>query len=522
MSVEDLTDPLAKFLEETRLRFDPRTAPARTTAARRREHPLAGVVREVLGLGYGERAGSVFTRGRAPLRARTTPSAGALYPFEVMVALRETDDYRLHRYDIAAGCLDVLGRVTPGDVEALLDGPVRNGHVEDAPPRTSGRPLPQVVMAVVGRPWLSMRKYGLRGYFYTLLDGGHAATNLTLAASAAGLLPTVRLRFDRRRAAIALGLDGRAREPLVLITCEVPADGTPARRRAEVSGATAVPVLREAAPAASQEEPPQTEEREAWQTLAPVRAYDRGVVWSPRHGKVRPVAAAENRPGRERLPLPSLPDVALGSAGEFGRAAVSRTSAKGFLPRPVTRTVLAGVLSGLRQELTGDHADGPAPRLRVLARDIAGVPSGTHTYDPVTHELCHVDTRLPSAEEVLAACQNQEVVRHAAALLVLHTPLRDLLGPHGHQALAEVHFRAASAAQRICLGAALLDAGVTCLGGFDSTRIGWLTGLDGHGRPSGREEVVYVLALGVSDPTAVKWDRAPVAYSHGIGDPDND
>ncbi|MET0136653.1 MAG: nitroreductase family protein [Kibdelosporangium sp.] len=36
---------------------------------------------------------------------------------------------------------------------------------------------------LVGRPWLTMRKYGRRGYFYHLLDAGHAVLNLSVAAA---------------------------------------------------------------------------------------------------------------------------------------------------------------------------------------------------------------------------------------------------------------------------------------------------------------------------------------------------
>jgi nitroreductase len=105
----------------------------------------------------------------------------------------------------------------------------------------------------------------------------------------------------------------------------------------------------------------------------------------------------------------------------------------------------------------------------------------------------------------------QGVVHNAALLLVLHAPVRPLLGARGRQGLAELHFHAAATAQRLCLGAAEQGLGITCLGGFDTGRVADLVHLEGS------EEVVYVLAGGVPDESAVKWDRAPVAYSHGLG-----
>jgi SagB-type dehydrogenase family enzyme len=496
MSVEDLTDPLARFLDETRLRFDPQAVPV-APAPRYPAHPLAAVLSDVLGVGYGERGGPVFTRGRLSLRARTTPSAGARYPVEVLVAVRDPRGYRLHRYDTAANCVDAFANV-PGTEMAALLAPGSGRTRPPVPPAVG--PLPDAVIAVVGRPWLSMEKYGRRGYVYTHLDGGHATANLALAAAASGLRPTVRLRFDRRHAAAVLGLAGACREPLALVTCHAPADP----RRTHAGTAHARPVWREE-PGPSPE-PPGPAEQEAWRGVMPVSAYRRGVLRDPCPGSVRSVEApAGHEPGGP-VPLAD-PDPAL----PFSEAALRRTSAKGFLSRPLTTATLAGTLAGLRHELPVDHADGPAPRLRLLVRDVDGIPAGSYAYDPDAHRLLPAGAAAPAADAVLASCQNQEVVRNAAALVAVHIPLRTLLGPAGQQALAEVHFRAATAAQHICLGAAATGLGATCLGGFDSARVGSLVALDAD------EEVLYVLALGVPDPAAVKWDRAAVAYSHGRG-----
>jgi nitroreductase len=494
MSVEELTDPLARFLDEIRLRFDPRTVPAPAPSPRHAEHPLAYVVSDVLGVGYGERPGSVITKGHTRTRARTTPSAGALYPFEVLVALREADRYRLHLYDIAGNCLYTLPPLPAAEMAGLL-APHGDGTDPDA----------ALVFAVVGRPWLSMGKYGRRGYLYSQLDGAHAATSIALAAAHRGLRPTVRLRFDRRRAAAALGLEGLCREPQSLITCASPA-GDAAHTAAAPANPFAVPVWRH--DSEPRFEQPTAEEHEAWQGLSPVSAYYGGIPRAPRFGPVTSIAAPG--PVGERRPVPLAAAGALEPRG-FQNAAVTRTSAKGFQPRPLAADQLGKVLSGLRHGLVADCADGPAPGLRLLVRDVTGIAPGAYAYAPDTHELRPVRGGARPAADVAAACQNQAVVRHAAALLALHVPLEALLGPYGRQVLAEVHFHAASAAHRIGLQAAAHAVGATSLGGFDSARVADLTALASH------DEVVYVLALGVPDPSAVKWDRAPIAYSHGFG-----
>ncbi|MXP22785.1 hypothetical protein GIY30_15695 [Gordonia sp. HNM0687] len=83
---------------------------------------------------------------------RFVPSAGALYPYDVVITDPEFCS------------------------AAVLDPVTRKLRVPE------NTPLPTDVdhygWMVIGRPWLSMRKYGRRGYLYHLLDIGHALVNL--------------------------------------------------------------------------------------------------------------------------------------------------------------------------------------------------------------------------------------------------------------------------------------------------------------------------------------------------------
>ncbi|MEU6564538.1 nitroreductase family protein [Nocardia nova] len=86
--------------------------------------------------------------------ARAVPSAGATYPYEIL---------------LAAG---------PGGPIALVDPARRQLLIradDDFPLDAS-----EYWCLLVGRPWLSMRKYGPRGYLYHLVDSGHAIFNLAL------------------------------------------------------------------------------------------------------------------------------------------------------------------------------------------------------------------------------------------------------------------------------------------------------------------------------------------------------
>ncbi|WP_354642985.1 nitroreductase family protein [Kitasatospora camelliae] len=522
MGVEELTNPLlAGFWNETRLRSDLVPVPRSAEPPDPGMNPIWMRIAEVLGLGYGERSGSVITKGKTLMRARTTPSAGALYPFEVLVAFRGQGDYLLYHYD-AAGCsLRRLAALDPAEVAGLLSPGPGAGPDPLSPGTDGAEGLPDALVAVVARPWLAMRKYGRRGYLYTHLDGAHAATNIALAGADAGLTPVVRLRFDRRALSRVFGLDDLCREPQALVTLTAPAPGTPATGGAPAGSAGrpvnpfAVPIWRhEDGPGL---EAPDAPEREAWGLVSPVSTYHQprplplrfGTTASVRPGGTGRSGAPVALAGRDAGPGTSGP--AGGPTENFGAVVLGRQSAKGFLAKPLDAGALGRTLAAARGRVAVDCADGPPAGLRLLVRHVDGVPPGAYEYDPEGHRLLPVGGDGGTEEAVVAACMNQGVAADCALLLALHAPVRQLLGERGQQGLAELHFHAASTAQRLCLGAAAEDIGITCLGGFDAGRIAELALLEPE------EEVIYVLASGVADENAVKWDRAPIAYSHGYG-----
>lgn len=497
MSVEELTNPLLiDFWNETRLRS--RSAESnRAVDAPDPEMSVQWVrIAEILGLGYGERSGAVITKGRTLMRARTTPSAGALYPFEVLVAFQGADDYALYHYDVAGCYLRRLATVSRQDiVEVLSSDPEEES-------------LPAAVVAIVARPWKSMRKYGRRGYLYTHLDGAHAATNIALVSADEGFAPVVRLRFDRRRVSRAFGIEGICREPQALITLAVPPKdrGTDYRDlRDRALNPFAVPFWRHDSGLGLEE--PDGREREAWSQVSPVTTYHQPRDLPLRFGTTMSVQADPFDGGADTV---ALPRGGSGLVDGVGAVALRRQSAKGFLASPLDLDTLGRALAGLNGRTAVDCADGPLVSLRLLVRNVEGIASGAYAYDPAGHLLRPLGGDGGSEESVVAACMNQGVAADSAVVMALHAPERQLLGERGQQGLAELHFHAASTAQRLCLGATAHGFGLTCLGGFDAGRIAELVRLG-----ASEEEVIYVLAAGVPDERAMKWDRAPIAYSHG-------
>ncbi len=129
---------------------------------------------------------------------RSVPSAGGLYPLELLVMLRriESLDDGLYRYEAQGHELDLLER---GDLFAE-----RLGHSVLAYPffeHANGL----VMMATRFRR--TQDKYGPRGYRYILLEAGHVGQNLTVSAARLGLGSLCIGGYLDSRLNAALGLD---------------------------------------------------------------------------------------------------------------------------------------------------------------------------------------------------------------------------------------------------------------------------------------------------------------------------
>lgn len=446
--------------------------------------PWRAALEDILKVGYGVQAQPRFVAGAwERIRWRTTPSAGALYPFEVIATVVGEGSWL---WEIERGHL------VPYDAPALTRAELAEAGFVTRP----GHGV-EALLTLVARPWLSMKKYRLRGYAYSHLDVGHTATNLALYTTALGHFPVVHLRFSRAFLSEHLRLDGLCREPLAVLSFSsaAPADEPERDPAPDID-----PVSLEL---------PMEQELASWESLQGILSFDFAL-----QPPCEPAGAALLLEPEKASDVPGLrlPDgrAPLSAAAEWRSAILGRRSAKGFRREPLSVAQIGELLGALRAEgLPADCSRDGCARfgLRLVARNVDGL-SGVFAYSPENHALHLVDAR---ADDPRPACMRQELAGDAAALVILHAPLRRLLDRHGYSAFAELQFRAAELGQRLHLAAARLGAalGMTCIGGFDGEQCGALARLGED------EETLYVILLGIRDESAFKHDRLSVAFSHG-------
>ena len=143
--------------------------------------------------------------GDAVQPVRAAPSGGALYPLELSVAARRVEGIApgLYHFDPLD---DVLEKVHPGAVAVAATTPFAE---------TAGGAA--AVIFVSALFWRSRFKYGLRGYRFALMEAGHVAQNVLLAATALGLGAVPLGGFYDRRVDELLGVNGVDESALYLL-----------------------------------------------------------------------------------------------------------------------------------------------------------------------------------------------------------------------------------------------------------------------------------------------------------------
>lgn len=145
---------------------------------------------------------------------RSAPSAGALYPLEVYVAVHEVSG-------LAAGVYRYLPQTHALQLVVAHSVRAELARAALAQAAVARAPATLVLAAVPAR---TRAKYGERAARYVQLEAGHAAQNLQLQAVALGLGAVVIGAFDDARLRRTLALRA-GEEPLCLLPVGRPAGG---------------------------------------------------------------------------------------------------------------------------------------------------------------------------------------------------------------------------------------------------------------------------------------------------------
>ena len=143
---------------------------------------------------------------------RAAPSAGALYPLEIVVAAGHVEGLEpgIYRYRPAWHALE---RAAAGDRRGeLAAAALGQDWMADAP----------VIVGIAGVYERTTRKYGQRGERYVHMETGHAAQNLCLQAQALGLAACM----------VGAFADGAVQQVLQLASSEKPLALLPVGRAA--------------------------------------------------------------------------------------------------------------------------------------------------------------------------------------------------------------------------------------------------------------------------------------------------
>ncbi|UJW29807.1 nitroreductase family protein [Saccharothrix sp. AJ9571] len=391
---------------------------------------------------------------------RTVPSAGAIFPYDLVLCVPPD----------LAGISGVFH----------LDLTTRSRLRLPVPAESVTRLFPhgaadQAHILVLSRPWLSMRKYGARGYLYAQLDTGHAATALLG-------LPGAQLRLGLPRADLG-GLIGSAlrhREVHSVVSFTVPS---------VVPGRGAWTALARPRPT----EPTSDDlERLGW-SMIPEQLASGGISW-------RPVSNA--------APVPVGADDGAITGTEWPELATARRSCTSFADRPLAAERLIAALSALSTTMTTDVAATRSVRFTLLT-DPATARECAPLADAIGIDIAG-SARLGDPATVAAACNGQRHLGHARAFLVCRVVPTAL--PAGHsqaQAVRDALFRVSAAGHLAYLGAVRAGVAVTAVGGFRDDHVRALAGLAGH------EEIPYLVAFGASGTATTKADRDERALAHG-------
>ncbi|BBO84707.1 hypothetical protein DSCO28_52730 [Desulfosarcina ovata subsp. sediminis] len=397
--------------------------------------------------------------GDQPFYYRSIASAGALYPFEMYLAVHDVQGVAagVYHYDLFDFALTRL----------------REGAVPMMP--SSVRRVAATIY-ISGIFFRSAWKYRSRAYRYVLLDAGHLLENLRLALTALGLGFCVHTDFDDARVAALLGLDEGREGGLVCVHLFSNEGGK--GRLAPVADPSPLPNdIRDASRVSAREV-----------TYAEIQEIHHAGY-----------GAAPTATGRERQPVSpgwhprawiDLPPSSPAGHTDYARLLWQRRSRRNFVSQSISMDHLAAFLDPMATSVAGTcMPTGEIVAIGLLAGAGMPVSPGAYLFDPHGRRLGQLAGGA-MLESMARACLDQMWLKNAAFHLLFVSDPKALDQAWGARGYRYAMLEAGRLGQQAYLAATALGWGACGIGAIYDREAADLLGLTRDGA------LLYLVGIG--------------------------
>jgi len=417
---------------------------------------------------------------------RSAPSAGALYPTDLYLLVRDHADmadgvYYFHVRDHSLIEVYPKGLGPTGDelfqrlASACLDDPL-----------VTSAKMALVATAVY---WRSSWRYGERAYRRCLLDTGHVLGNMDIVAPRQGIAPFVVGGFVDEEVAELLAIPAEKEGVLGVF---------PLHEIERFDELTAGPSTRPSLPE-DKDDPAQDPLGDAI-----LRVHTAGAIRREDVPKLLKLTPPDPDPEDALLPNPKYEfadGTKLRTSNEeltdnIEFAILRRRSTRRLSGAPLKLTELGDMLAfayrpdlSLRPAALPRYFDASLLETFVVVNHVEELEPGVYYFAPGFMELLQVRSG-EVRREIYHLCLGQELARDAAAVIVHTADLEAATKRYGNRAYRYLHLDAGHIGERLNVAASRLELGVSGIGGFFDDEVNELLNI-----PE-KELCVYITCLG--------------------------
>lgn len=398
--------------------------------------------------GYVRTGGDIF-------HYRSAPSAGALYPVEIYMAVGAIDGLGsgLYHYDVSG---HRLCRLRSENIMPFADGCIAGSGADSQP---------HVCFFLSAVTFRSAWKYRQRAFRYLLLDTGHVLENLLMALKAEGASATVHYDIHGDRANRLLGFDP---EREICFACARVAGDRPAKAGISQTLDALPRSIIDAGRVASKEIV-YREIEEMLLASSPLPPHHRPSSDMIHHLGLFPEAWEKIEPPHPPFEF------------DVSDAVINRRSRRNFTPDELSEDAFFNLLAFLsRTSATGQPNTRPAGSsmaVGLLVQNVKGVSSGFYLFDLANSRWAQI--RAGGLCGAMAAvCLDQQWLQHAAMHFCFLADLNLLDQNWGARGYHYAMLSAGRLGQRIYLASAALSLGCCGIGALYDAEAKALLGLN--------------------------------------------